>query len=75
MAIKTFSIFGEIVDSQSERWGYDDVCPDMFNYFLQNEVEDGDDRKRVDDKHDSRDGYGTADDEDDPVEYRLFLDP
>ena len=42
MAIKTFSIFGEIVDSQSERWCYDDVCPDMFNYFLQNEVEDGD---------------------------------
>ena len=42
MAIKTFSIFGEIVDSQSDRWGWDDVCPDMFNYFLQNEVQDGD---------------------------------
>ena len=42
MATKTFSIFGEIVDTQNDRWGYEDVCPDMFSYFLKNEVQDGD---------------------------------
>ena len=38
---KTFSIYGEIVDSQSERWSLEDVCPEMFKDFLDG-LSDGD---------------------------------
>lgn len=33
---KTFNILGEIVDSEDQRWSWDDVCPSNVTYFLNN---------------------------------------